>query len=884
MNGDESIVHSSVQGLLPMCVTSHQDLLSLLANASVWYWQQDANFKFTHILGEAAADIVYLQKNIGKSRWESSAVPVTDKGSWEPHRAVLERHEPFKDFIYRQVGSDRCLRFISASGEPIFSDNGEFLGYRGLAKDVTSQYLVGLWRDIEHQITRALESSTDISESGSQIIRIICESLGWAIGLLWVTDPQGRTLCCLKSWGNDSPYVAEFIEASMRISREGLKKTSFIYRAYEKAEIEWIVNILDYPNYLRSREAKNAKLQSAFVFPIKISNQVTSIFEFYSHSMQELDAPIIEAVDHISRQIGQFYQRVNAENEVYKMLERFKHLTELSSDWIWELDEFFRYRYDSSCTRDYLPGLRFDDSLGKAPWELPYKKLTSAEWEAHKKVLMAHEHFSDWIFQQVTTSGSMRTIAVSGMPFFARDGKFLGYRGIGRDITDQRQAEEKIKYLATHDVLTALPNRALFSEMLNHTILSARRYHKKFAVLFIDLDRFKIINDTLGHDSGDKLLLEMSQRLSHLLRESDLVARLGGDEFVVLLQEVENQQTVAQIASKILSSLIRPVILFGQECRVTASVGIAMYPAHGQDEQTLMKNADLAMYRAKEDGRNNYQFFSNAIQTQSLERLSLETSLRQALERNEFFLHYQAKQDLKAGKITGVEALLRWQHPELGVVSPLKFIPLAEETGLIVPIGKWVLREACRQNVAWQEVGLVPVCIAINLSARQFADEHLLEDIQNVLSETGMSAELLELELTESMVIQSPEKAVGLLSKIKELGVRLAIDDFGTGYSSLAQLKQFPVDTLKVDRSFIRDIPHNKEDNAITEAIIAMGKVLSLTVIAEGVETQDQEAFLRHHACDEIQGYYFSKPASAGDFEIFLRDHMRAIEETQSIT
>jgi EAL domain-containing protein (putative c-di-GMP-specific phosphodiesterase class I) len=307
---------------------------------------------------------------------------------------------------------------------------------------------------------------------------------------------------------------------------------------------------------------------------------------------------------------------------------------------------------------------------------------------------------------------------------------------------------------------------------------------------------------------------------------------------------------------------------------VTASIGICLYPADSQDEQALMKNADIAMYLAKEQGRNNFQFFSADIRARSLERLTLESSLRHALERNEFFLDYQAKLDLKTKEITGVEALVRWQHPDLGTVAPSRFLPVAEETGLILSIGKWVLRTACAQNVAWQREGLPPVCMAVNLSVRQFADEALATDILAALNETGMKPELLELELTESMVMQNHERAAKVLAAIKQLGVRISLTDFGVGYASLAQIDRYPIDTLKVDRSFIRDLEGNVEDRAITEAIIAMGKTLSLTVVAEGVETQEQQAFLIDHACDAMQGFYFSKPIPQEAFASFMRRHL----------
>ncbi|OGP66594.1 MAG: hypothetical protein A2W27_08005 [Deltaproteobacteria bacterium RBG_16_44_11] len=439
---------------------------------------------------------------------------------------------------------------------------------------------------------------------------------------------------------------------------------------------------------------------------------------------------------------------------------------------------------------------------------------------------------------------------------------------------ERQRAEDRIQHLATHDALTGLPNRLMFSQLLNHAIQSAKRYKRQLAVFFIDLDRFKTINDTLGHDAGDQLLQEIAIRFKQSLRAADVIARLGGDEFVILIEEVSDSKQVATVAHKILAAAIKPIVLLGEECRVTASIGISIYSEDAEDEQSLMKNADIAMYHAKEEGKNNYQFYSKDIQSRSIERLSIETNLRFALERNELSLHYQAKVDFKTNAINGVEALLRWQNPYLGSVTPTQFIPVAEESGLIIPIGKWVIRTACAQNVAWQRDGLPPICMAVNLSLRQLMDEFLIEDIKKALNDCGMAPNLLELEITESMVMHNPTRMIAVLAKIKELGVRLAIDDFGTGYSSLGQLKHFPIDTLKVDRSFVRNIPQDAEDKAITEAIIAMGKTLSLTVVAEGVETVEQMNFLKDHSCDEMQGFYFSKPIAPDQFAELLRNHV----------
>jgi diguanylate cyclase (GGDEF)-like protein len=440
-----------------------------------------------------------------------------------------------------------------------------------------------------------------------------------------------------------------------------------------------------------------------------------------------------------------------------------------------------------------------------------------------------------------------------------------------RESENKLAHAQRVEYLAYHDGLTKLPNRSLFSKLLSQSISEAHRYGRQLAVAFLDLDRFKQINDTLGHEAGDQLLQEIATRLKECVRESDTVARLGGDEFVVLLPELGDGKYAATVAQKILSAIARPFNLIGHEFRVTASIGISIHPQDGLDEQTLTKNADIAMYQAKEEGKNNFQFYSEKLNANSLERLTLESSLRRALERNEFRLHYQAKRDIGSGRISGMEALLRWQHPDLGTVAPMQFIPVAEETGIIVPIGKWVLRTACLQNVAWQKQGLPHLSIAVNLTARQFGDENLLEDLTSILTATGMDPHLLELEITESLLIRDVEETLRILTALKTLGIRIAIDDFGIGYSSLATLQRFPLDTIKIDRSFIRDITSTTQDTALADAVIAMGKSLSLTVVAQGVETRDQAEFLHTHACDELQGFYFKRPLPADQFTQLLQ-------------
>ncbi len=440
---------------------------------------------------------------------------------------------------------------------------------------------------------------------------------------------------------------------------------------------------------------------------------------------------------------------------------------------------------------------------------------------------------------------------------------------IGQFIV-RMQAEEAVKFVAMHDSLTHLPNRMMFNQRLEQAIVEAERQRKRLAVMFIDLDRFKIINDTLGHESGDLLLRDVAQRLTENLRTGDMVARLGGDEFVVLLDDVPDAANVATVAEKLIAALGSSFVIAGREVHVSASIGICSYPVDAQDMRSLMKFADIAMYRAKEQGRNTFQFYSDQFNVHSVERLTLESQLRGALQRDELVVHYQPVFDARTGVVSGMEALVRWQHPEAGLLAPGKFIGIAEETGLVVPIGEWVLSQACMQQRLWAEQGLPPVRVAVNLSPRQFVHRHLIDDIMKVLAETKCDTRYLELEITESTVMHNAPHAIALLTQLKQMGIRIAIDDFGTGYSSLAYLKRFPIDSLKIDRSFVADVPQDPGNTAITQAIVAMAHSLGLKVIAEGVETAEQLVFLRDQGCEELQGYYFSRPLCVADATALL--------------
>ena len=430
---------------------------------------------------------------------------------------------------------------------------------------------------------------------------------------------------------------------------------------------------------------------------------------------------------------------------------------------------------------------------------------------------------------------------------------------IGQFIA-RKQAETNLQFFASHDPLTGLVNRGMFNQRLQQALAQAQRFQRTLAILFIDLDGFKVVNDTLGHNAGDALLAEIATRLRGTLREGDVIARMGGDEFVVLIEEFDDPAQIGEVAKKVLETVARPFLLQGQEFQVTASVGIGSYPDDGKDAQALVRNADIAMYRAKEDGKNNFRFYQPQMNVHLVERLSLESNLRRALERNELVLLYQPKVAIRDGQVTGVEALVRWQHPTQGVISPAEFMPVAEDAGLSTVIGEWVLQTACRQLRAWRDRGLPPLRVAVNLSQRQFSQESLIQVVREALHHTGVEPARLELEITEAMVIRNPEHAEKLLAQLKELGVRLVIDDFGTGLSSLNYLQRMPIDCVKIDRSLILDLPHSAGAAALTRAVVAMAHSLGIRVTAESVETREQWEFLRDLGCEEMQGHYFSAP------------------------
>ena len=516
-----------------------------------------------------------------------------------------------------------------------------------------------------------------------------------------------------------------------------------------------------------------------------------------------------------------------------------------------------------------VTGYTYAEAVGQTPTILSSGKHKPEFYQHMWETILSGESYTNIMINR-RKDGSLYYEEKTITPIRDQTGRITHFVSTAKDISERMQVQERLQHMAHHDALTDLPNRNLFLDRLQQALIRARHHDRLVAVMFMDLDRFKNINDTLGHNTGDQLLLQLSERLKHSVRDGDTIARFGGDEFAILLDDVDNENSIAAVAQKLLQTLSEPFHVNSHELFITASIGIAIFPHDGEDPDTLLRNADVAMYRAKELGKNNYQFYSDDMSARNFERLTLENHLRHALARQQFVLYYQPQVDARLDRIVGVEALLRWQHPELGLVSPSNFIALLEETGLIEDVGKWVLETACQQSKIWHDAGFDDLLMSVNISSRQFNNTEFIDVLHSTLDHTGVNPECLELELTESMLMRQASSVVTALKSLNELGVRFAIDDFGTGYSSLSYLRRFPIETIKIDRSFIRDITDDPDDAAITRAIVVMARNLSLKVIAEGVETEKQLAFLEENDCHLIQGFYYSPPVPVAEMTALL--------------
>lgn len=801
---------------------------SLTKLSSDWYWEQDAQFRFTVMSGVMLDQVWPHQKlAIGKTRRElHDADPLhqyinLSAADWAAHQAMLEAHRAFRDQVLAHRGPDGQVGFTSISGEPMFDAQGVFKGYRGTGKDITPQKRAEeALRESEARFRSLTELSSDWYWEQDEQLRFVNLSNGFfRVAQLQNEDCLGKTRWEIP--GNVPPA------AGWAAHREQLARRE----AYRD---------LVYSRVLHDGTAAYFSFSGEPMFDSQ------GAFKGYRGTGKDITP-----------------QR-RVEQDLLRARERMTFLLASTPAVIF-----------ACATEPPYPVSFISDNLRSQFGYEPEEFLSEASaWmsKVHPddlprveagllNVIESGQHIHEYRFRQ--KNGHYTWVQEEARLTRGLDGDNHEIVGYLIDITEKKHFEEQLLHLAHYDSLTELPNRVLFYDRLTQVVAQAERNEWNAGVLFIDLDRFKTVNDTLGHGVGDELLRQVSARLNATVRTGDTVGRLGGDEFAVILGELHQPQDASIVAQKIIRSFDQAFTLNGRDMFVTASIGIAAYPPDGRDPDTLIKNADLAMYRAKQLGRNNMQFYTPEMNNRALERLELEMSLHRALERGEFLLHYQPKVSTRSGKLVGMEALLRWARPGHGLVSPAEFIPILEETGFIVQVGEWVLRAACAQIKASISSGLRPVPIAVNLSARQLQSPGLVDMVRKIFDESGVDPALIELEITESSLMHNTDEAVVLLNALKKTGLRISIDDFGTGYSSLAYLKRFPVDTLKIDRTFVRDIAVDESDAAIARAIITMAHQLSLKVVAEGVETAEQLAFLVKNGCDEAQGFLFSRPVPA---------------------
>ncbi len=797
-------------------VASETRFRDLSVMASDWFWEQDEQFRFTYFSSQLAQTHFTLADGLGKTRWELSTNP--DSEQWAAHRAVLEAHQPFREFEYctrSTTGEEHC---ISINGQPLFDEAGCFVGYRGTGSDVTER------RQAEQALRQSEEKFANIFLTTPDVVIIsrIRDGLLLEVnpGFEAITgyrraDAVGQSTLELQLWAD--PAEREQLITDLRLYRQVLHR-HFTFRRND--------------GVLRTGQFSAR--------PITISSEPCLLF-----IMQDIT------------------ERQRSDEALRVSETRYRSLFERANDAIFVVDRRTGRYLDANRAAERLTGRSHAEiiTLSTADFTaLDTPKRLSQFAEADETIPLG-----DVVYLQ--PDGTPRTARLSVVPV----SDTIAF-GMAHDITEIKIAEQQIEHLAYYDALTDLPNRELLTRQADLALAMAARRRTGLAVLFLDLDRFKDVNDSLGHAEGDALLVQVAARLQEQTRETDTVCRLGGDEFVLLLPDAD-QEGALQVTDKILAAFRQPFSLVGHQLRVTVSIGIALYPHDGADFTNLLKNADAALYQAKQDGRNTRAFYAREMNIATFERLVLETELRKAIAAGQLRAYYQLKVRLGDGQRIGAEALVRWLHPDHGLIPPGRFIPMAETSDLIVDLGDWMLAEVCQQLAKWRNAGLPQLTVAVNLAARHFRDAGLVARIQSLLTTYHLPPQVLELELTESSLLETGPQTAETLLALERLGVGLAIDDFGTGYSSLSYLKRLPLTALKIDQSFVRDLVSDPDDRMLAATIVALGHGLGLKVVAEGVETDEQRQILLSQGCDLAQGYFFGRPIPVEEFTVEWQRH-----------
>jgi len=804
---------------------SEERFRNLTALSADWFWETDVEHRITWLTGGPAV-LAFFGSGLafGRRLWELPGVEL-DGAAFTEHLEKLRLRVPFFDLELARSDAASARQCHLVSGQPRHDPSGNFLGYRGVGRDVTGR------RRGERELAAAKER-LELALEGSN-------------ASLWDTDLRTGKVYLSEGWaelvGRPRAPTATTVEALMQgVHEQDLPRAVTLSMDAVKGKRE---------DYVEEHRYQAADGEWKWV----LSRGKVSERDANGRALRMTGINI------------DITARKRAGQALAEREQRLRDVVEASGEYVWETDAQWRYTYLSARVEAVLGHLRAD-LIGRTPREfMPLGEARALDdWFERN----AHEGqpFRDLTHRSITKSGRVIWQQVSGMPVRDAQGRLTGYRGTGADITARKQAEERIQVLATRDALTGLPNRALLADRAGQAILAAARSRGQLAVLLFDLDRFKLVNDSLGHQAGDALLRAVAERLQNTLRREDTLARLGGDEYVLLWNALKSSQEAALVAQRIQGVLQRPFTIEGRALNVTASIGIAIYPHDGRDFSGLLKSADTAMYHAKDTGRGAFRFFSPELNARAVERLALENDLRGALARGELLLHWQPV--VRQGSIVGAEALVRWNHPQRGLLTPDAFIPAAEESGLICGIGEWILERALSQIGAWQRTLPGEPWFALNVSALELAQgEAYVARLRDALAAHGVPGARLELEVTERVLMAHLQENIETLKRIRELGVRLAIDDFGTGYSSLAYLRRLPIDKLKIDRGFLRELESNSGDAVIVETIAALARGLGLQVAAEGVESEAQLRRLLALGCVEWQGHLYSPALEAAAFE-----------------